>query len=494
MEAFIRSFRTNPASHEEFVEGLSSEPLVSHFRIHPAPTPAPAPGSFQHDLASGNYQQQWTSWQEFQKWLCDEQAAKAIELRLVNTNAKSSLYTRKLRYVCSRAGTGGEKEYVKAHPEWNRKRGPKRTACKCSLVVKEYPGTSTILGNYCDMHNHPLGDANLPYTQIPKETREYTAGLLRLRVAPDHILKLLHRGVYEDDGPLENDLDDTDDTGVATRAEFIELRDIQSIQKDIEAETVRLHPDDGQSSMLWVKQLRAKGHLLGFKSKTDPVPPGSNLAPDCITYFLKLNRLSSPLTICSKIMSDFNWSQINSCCEIYWEAWLLLCWWHVLHAWQQHFSIPTYPELWEVLKRWIRIIDKIEFDATWVKIQAMAPQVFTEYLTRYWMPERVVKMWSAVYRTDRTIYQQCDTNMLIESYRHQEFGYEGPDIEVKKRHDILERSRVYSKHDIQHVEDAKYIVPSKTDPSKVYDVDIDTYTCTCLDFPLISFCKHICAV
>ncbi|KAJ7655465.1 hypothetical protein B0H17DRAFT_894790, partial [Mycena rosella] len=67
--------------------------------------------------------------------------------------------------------------------------------------------------------------------------------------------------------------------------------------------------------------------------------------------------------------------------------------------------------------------------------------------------------------------------------RRQEFGYEGPDIEVKKRHDISEWSKVYSKHDIQHVDDVKYIVPSKTDPLKVYDVNIDTYTCTCLDFP-----------
>jgi hypothetical protein len=30
--------------------------------------------------------------------------------------------------------------------------------------------------------------------------------------------------------------------------------------------------------------------------------------------------------------------------------------------------------------------------------------------------------------------------------------------------------------------------------SNVYEVDLDTYTCTCLDYPLISFCKHICAV
>jgi hypothetical protein len=54
--------------------------------------------------------------------------------------------------------------------------------------VKEYPGVSTILGNYRDEHNHALGNANLPFTQISKETREYIAGLLRLKVTPEHIV------------------------------------------------------------------------------------------------------------------------------------------------------------------------------------------------------------------------------------------------------------------------------------------------------------------
>jgi hypothetical protein len=40
----------------------------------------------------------------------------------------------------------------------------------------------------------------------------------------------------------------------------------------------------------------------------------------------------------------------------------------------------------------------------------------------------------------------------------------------------------------------QYSVQSQSDLSKVYNVDISTYTCTCLDFPLISYCKHVCAV
>ncbi|KAF7372489.1 hypothetical protein MVEN_00110600 [Mycena venus] len=129
--------------------------------------------------------------------------------------------------------------------------------------------------------------------------------------------------------------------------------------------------------------------------------------------------------------------------------------------------------------------------------------------TRYWMPDHVVKMWSAVFRTSRSIFENCDTNMLIEAtllnevlpyyalkQRRQDLGFEGPDLEVKKRKDILEWSQAYIKSDIMQVGDSgsKFLVRSKSDPSRVYEVDIDTYTCTCIDYPLICFCKHICAV
>ncbi|KAJ7618888.1 hypothetical protein DFH06DRAFT_941234, partial [Mycena polygramma] len=145
-------------------------------------TPPPPPvGSFEYDLASSKYQQRWDSFKNFELWLQEEQRSKAIELRLVNTYRDSPLYERTLRYACSRGGTGGTKPYSKLHPTWNRKTEGKRTGCQCSLLVKQYPGTSTVLGNYSDTHNHDVGTANLRFTQISKETREYIAGLLRLK-------------------------------------------------------------------------------------------------------------------------------------------------------------------------------------------------------------------------------------------------------------------------------------------------------------------------
>ncbi|KAJ7792633.1 hypothetical protein B0H13DRAFT_1675711, partial [Mycena leptocephala] len=117
--------------------------------------------------------------------------------------------------------------------------------------------------------------------------------------------------------------------------------------------------------------------------------------------------------------------------------------------------------------------EKSEFDAAWVKIQNIAPVSFVDYLKKYWMLEKVVRMWSGLYRTERDIFEACDTNMLIEAWHHvlkgkffhgkrnrrldhllstlltevlpyyalkqrrQELGFEGPDIEVKKRQNII---------------------------------------------------------
>ncbi|KAJ7141811.1 hypothetical protein C8R46DRAFT_1200578 [Mycena filopes] len=255
-----------------------------------------------------------------------------------------------------------------------------------------------------------------------------------------------------------------------------------------------------------------------------------------IGYFLRLHRARSPHTIPRIFMSDFDWPQINAIIAEYQsyianlQLFILLCWWHVLHAWQQHFHISSHPELWELLKNWIRITDVEEFNAAWAKIKTIAPAAFINYLNQYWMSDRVVRMWSAVYRKDRTLFENCDTNMLIEAWHHilkwkflhgkrnrrldhllntlltevlpyyalkqrrQDFGFEGVDIEVTKRKDIVARSKIYVKGDIEALGDAKYLVPSKSNPSKVYEVDIDAYTCTCLDYPLLCYCKHICAV
>ncbi|KAL1709711.1 hypothetical protein EV121DRAFT_194582, partial [Schizophyllum commune] len=68
------------------------------------------------------------------------------------------------------------------------------------------------------------------------------------------------------------------------------------------------------------------------------------------------------------------------------------------------------------MRRWIRITDPGEFNKTWEHIQATAPASLIEYLRVNWMSPDILRMWSGVYRTGRTIFQTCDTNMLVESW------------------------------------------------------------------------------
>ncbi|KAJ6505100.1 hypothetical protein C8R45DRAFT_817585, partial [Mycena sanguinolenta] len=123
--------------------------------------------------------------------------------------------------------------------------------------------------------------------------------------------------------------------------------------------------------------------------------------------------------------------------------------------------------------------DVTEFNRAWDKIQETAPLSFINYLNEYWMKPEVVRMWSAIYRQNRTIFEMCDTNitmLTIPSWHHmlkskfllgkrnrrldhllyvlikrvvayyglkqerQNLGFEGPDIELKKHKDIAKRA------------------------------------------------------
>jgi hypothetical protein len=99
----------------------------------------------------------------------------------------------------------------------------------------------------------------------------------------------------------------------------------------------------------------------------------SNGTEVTIDYFLVLLRKANPSIKPRKFMSDKDWAQLNAIVRRYPESHVLLCWWHVLHAWQQHFSIIHYPELWTLLKDWIRITDDAKFEAYLKKIKSAGP-------------------------------------------------------------------------------------------------------------------------
>lgn len=140
----------------------------------------------------------------------------------------------------------------------------------------------------------------------------------------------------------------------------------------------------------------------------------SNATEPTVNFFLETLRKRNPDVIPSVFMSDFDKTQIKVIPRWYPEALLLLCWWHVLHAWQQHITTSHYPELWALLKGWIRITNKSQFDECWEKIQVLAPASFISYIMEYWLPVR--ELWSAQERTERNIFELGDTNMLVEAY------------------------------------------------------------------------------
>jgi hypothetical protein len=62
--------------------------------------------------------------------------------------------------------------------------------------------------------------------------------------------------------------------------------------------------------------------------------------------------------------------------------------------------------------------DRAAFWQQWEQIKSLAPESVVEYLQTYWMGDENIKLWSAIYRADRNVFQLCDTNMLVEAWHH----------------------------------------------------------------------------
>ena len=115
-------------------------------------------------------------------------------------------------------------------------------------------------------------------------------------------------------------------------------------------------------------------------------------------------------------MTDRDHAQIAALEAVYPRCKIYLCAWHVLRAMRSHFVTSEFPALWDKIKRWVITDDLGEFLTLWDEISTdpSVPQSFLEYLTDRWIP--LVFMWSRVVRKGRSIFEEGDTNMLIELY------------------------------------------------------------------------------
>ena len=140
----------------------------------------------------------------------------------------------------------------------------------------------------------------------------------------------------------------------------------------------------------------------------------SNATEPTVNFFFKTLQKCNPDVIPNVFMLDFDKTQIKVILRWYPEALLLLCWWHVLHAWQQHITTSHYPKLWTLLMGWIQIINKSQFDECWEKIQVLAPASLILYIMEYWLP--VWELWLAQECTDQNMFELRNTNMLVKVY------------------------------------------------------------------------------
>ncbi|SJL09304.1 uncharacterized protein ARMOST_12681 [Armillaria ostoyae] len=220
----------------------------------------------------------------------------------------------------------------------------------------------------------------------------------------------------------------------------------------------------------------------------------SNGTQATLEFYLKQIRVENPTMIPKEFMSDKDHAQMNTIEVVYPECDLFLCWWHVLHAWQAHFTLMHFPILWDLLKKLIHAPTVAEFDDLWQTILDLpaedCPPSMIEYLEMNWIWHHVLKV-------------RCAIPYFIQRHHRQDAGFDGLSLEVKERKSIEEHAQSIKKSDITKCfvdlelsPDAKqfFFVASQSDPTMHYTVDVSSYHCNCKSFPHINYCKHICAV
>src|SRR3984893_8153503 len=142
----------------------------------------------------------------------------------------------------------------------------------------------------------------------------------------------------------------------------------------------------------------------------------SNGTKDTISFFVRWVRDGSPAVMLAMIMTDRDLAQIGTLKIVYPDSQIFLCKWHVLRAMQSYINANELPELWSKIRALVSTPDEKEFDRLWGEISSdpSCPTSFSEYMKVYWISDK--EKWSLVYRKNRSIFEEGDTNMLIEAY------------------------------------------------------------------------------
>ena len=151
-------------------------------------------GSYKYDWEHG-YPLEWSNFAAFDAWRREEELRYSIEL--IRSTVKRGtmgkrgppLWTEKRLYVCLHQLSGGWKEYEKKNLDWHHKISSKKTGCHCKVLIKLYPHTDAILGNYTDTHDHEVGSANIAYMRMSHGAREQINSMLEQKVDRKEIVR-----------------------------------------------------------------------------------------------------------------------------------------------------------------------------------------------------------------------------------------------------------------------------------------------------------------
>ena len=142
----------------------------------------------------------------------------------------------------------------------------------------------------------------------------------------------------------------------------------------------------------------------------------SNGTTENIAFFVRWIRDVSSEVRPAVIMTDCDQAQINALESVYPQSRIFLCHWHVLHAIRSHFVTTEFEALWQKIKALVRTDNQAIFDTLWSEIctDPLVPPSVVKYLNDFWMKRPY--MWSKVFRKNLSIFEEGDTNMLIEAY------------------------------------------------------------------------------
>jgi len=270
------------------------------------------------------------------------------------------------------------------------------------------------------------------------------------------------------------------------------------------------------------------------------------MTTDIITFFVKWVRDASPLVRPEVIMTDHDQAQITALEIVFPQSQILLCMWHVLRAICSHFVTSQFQGLWEKIKAWVKTEDIAKFFTIWEDISSnpSVPESVVKYLKAEWLP--VLHRWSMIGRKNQSIYEEGNTNMLIEAYvvyylseiiklinsryhhvlkthclgrkRNRRVDYviqalvvdflpeiktwhgrqlvnlEGLDLLARRHRQILASAKKIPQDSICQISDTQFFVASESHLGNHYPIDLNRSACGCTDFPRIQYCKHIATI